>query len=249
MNITDPEVIAVAGDWHNDTRYAKDALEAVAEAGVSHVVHTGDFGFWARESGFILTLEKFLKKRGMHLFWVDGNHEGHDALDELPVDPATGFRPITPSIWHVPRGHRWEWGGFTWMGLGGAASVDRYRRVEGFDWFPQEVLSDEDVAHAARPGHVDVMVTHDAPYNVSTLRARYRGEIAWPAQDLQRSHCNQELLEWVVKQVGPSYLFHGHHHLAYSEDFGPTRVVGLDCNTGPLSSNLRFVDPAGHRVY
>lgn len=55
-NITDPSRrtptrIALAGDWHGNTRWALHALEAAARQGCDTVVHLGDFGLWPGHDG------------------------------------------------------------------------------------------------------------------------------------------------------------------------------------------------------
>lgn len=244
------EVIAVAGDWHGNEDYALKIIALMEEAGVTALVHTGDFGFTHKESYYMQVLEAALAPADMLLIWVDGNHEHHTNLLMEPLDPEDGFRKLTPHIWHAPRGHRWDFQeGITWMALGGAASVDRITREEGFDWFPEEYLTREDVEKAKRPGEVFVMVAHDAPRQTPHLQNRLagRGSI-WPPEDITLSERNQDFVQEVVEAKAPLVLFHGHHHHRYSDWVGKTQVVGLDCNGTPPTANVILVDPFGERL-
>ena len=242
-----PEVIALAGDWHSDTLWAVNAVEVAHEVGAELVISVGDFGYWPQFSHgvhFLDTLTQKLAAYNMTLWFVDGNHEDHAALRELPVD-ADGLRTITSYIKHIPRGFRWTWDGTTWMGLGGAVSVDRDWREAGVDWFPLEVITEQDATYAVREGNVDVMVTHEATMGVPFLLS---GPSSWPADALVDANRVRQRLTEVVETVNPNYLFHGHHHCAYSGDNGHgTMVRGLHCNGSSMSDNLFFVDATGAR--
>lgn len=255
------KIIGVCGDWHGDTLYAEVAIRTLVDAGVDHIVHLGDFGFWPRtrsEEGpyFLIRVEEVLASAGIPLWWVDGNHEDFDVLEKLPLDEH-GRRPISHHITHTPRGHRWNWEGNTWMAFGGAASVDRSTRSLGYSWFPQEYITPEDVEVALKGGPVDVIVSHDAPFSVPFIRARLAKGTGWPQEDVLRSTKNQMLVDDVVEATRPSHLFHGHHHVAYTDVMpGGTQVQGLGCNdwdvTGDiagLSQNITIVSSDGSQSF
>jgi len=74
---------------------------------------------------------------------------------------------------------------------GGAYSVDQARRIEGWDWFPEEEMSEQEfrditnnVTARLRLGQTfDIMVTHDVPFGVlpnwtTTICSRCRGQPA-----------------------------------------------------------------------
>lgn len=255
------KIIGICGDWHGDTPYAEAAIEALVQAGVDHIVHLGDFGFWPRshpEEGpyFLMRVEELLASAGIPLWWIDGNHEDFDVLERLPLD-SNGRRPVSHHITHIPRGHRWTWEDTTWMGFGGAASVDRSTRTFGKSWFPQEYVTPEDVAVATDGGPVDIIVSHDAPFSVPFIRSRLAKGTGWPQEDILLSTKNQMLVDDVVASTRPSRLFHGHHHVAYTDVMpGGTEVQGLDCNAwdfygeiAGLSQNIAIVNTDGTRNF
>lgn len=238
-----PEIIAIAGDWHGNTSHAIQSVKYAFQRGATVVVHVGDFGFWTAGPAadkYLFKLDQYLLLRGLKLFWVDGNHEDHNRLNALPVDPETGLRQITPSIFHIPRGFRWEWHGKVWMGVGGAASVDRHWRKPGVSWWPGEYLTEDDVIFAAREGRVDYIVSHDVPLGVDVPSLRKAG--GWPIQDLSRSDQNRDKLAMIVRAVRPTGLFHGHYHCRYSSfarfEDNVVMVEGLDCDNTPLRDNV-----------
>ncbi|GAB2472313.1 metallophosphoesterase family protein [Jatrophihabitans fulvus] len=245
-----PDVIAIAGDWHGNLHRALEVVGVAHEHSAPVVVQVGDFGFWRAGPStdrYISRINRRLADYGMHLMWVDGNHEDHHRLARLPVDGATGLRKITNRIWHIPRGARFTWRGYSWMGLGGAASVDRRRRTPGRDWWPEETLSDADVEHASRPGDVDVMICHDAPAGVRI--PGIDGPSVWPREDIARSRLNRAQLRRVVDAVQPAALYHGHYHVRtvdrLEHSAGTTTVRGLAADDSTLSDNVMLIDPSG----
>jgi hypothetical protein len=230
--LADPERVTVTGDMHAEPRWGRHVVKAAAREGSQVVVVAGDFGAWRTTGGFLDHLTMWCERTGVPVMFVDGNHEDHPWLAGMPVDAGTGLRPVTPWIVHVPRAHRWTWRGVSWLGLGGAVSVDRNRRTPGWDWFAEEELTYADTVRAVAGGQVDVMVTHDAP---AGARVPLRSTPRWPADALADADRHRELLRSVVDAVRPTHLFHGHFHVRYVDDLalaggGTCHVVGLDCD-------------------
>ena len=239
-----PQKIGVLGDWHGDTEYATRILRDVLAYSVDLFIHAGDFGYWIMDENdtksesfrYIDELEEVLADLGKELWWVDGNHEyfpGFDRFLRLP----DGRWQVSPHIFYLPRGYRWQWGETTWMALGGAVSVDRFWRKAWVDWFAQEEISVKDAKKACEPGAVDVMVTHDAPPNhvLSDFLKRNGGENFYPPADIEASKQHQKLLAGIVDEVKPKHLFHGHYHYRYDgiymlPDGETTEIHGLNCN-------------------
>lgn len=241
--------IAIAGDWHGATKFASKALHYAHKHGAQRLLHVGDFGFWGTADPYLSAVSETAVALDLPVLFIDGNHEHHDELDRLPIQDD-GLREVAPHVFHVPRGHRWEWGGVSFLGLGGAPSIDRASRTEGFDWFPQEVISTGQAYRAAAGGHADVMVTHDCPSGV-TIPDLVLYEDDTPLSRYLSSH--RALLQGVAEQVTPRYLFHGHYHHAYSKDVefngSPARVVGLEMNGTPyhpvqMPWNTQVIDVA-----
>jgi hypothetical protein len=262
---TDPEVIAVAGDWHGNLVFALQQLLRIHQAGAQLIVHVGDFGYFTpgpTARRFLLRLDQSLAELGLTLLFVDGNHEDHARLAARAIDPSSGLRTLRPTIHHLPRGLRWRWAGRTWLALGGAVSVDRHRRRDGHDWWPQEVIDEHDVRRAVEAGPVDVMVTHDAPAGVRIPRLR---STRFPAHAVADAEAHRVLLRSVVEQVRPRSLWHGHYHVRYRDELrlGSPRadwrhsgtgeqlscvVHGLGDDGGHWAENVAFVGPDGAPV-
>ena len=98
---TQPGRVAVAGDWHGNTRWAcfmiEQAAAELAGEQVKILLHLGDFlptfyyprhtsGYSAEDRQrnvhrFLYTIQRMLDKHSMHLMFIDGNHEDWDVLN------------------------------------------------------------------------------------------------------------------------------------------------------------------------
>ena len=241
-----PNRIIVAADWHGNTTWAwqviSQARELLADEDQRVILHLGDFGIWPGLDGedYLAEVSEALDEADAGLWFVDGNHEDFDQLTAalaksgmrapIPVWTAVGNR-----ISWLPRGHRWEWHGRTWLALGGAVSVDRAIRVkENLGWWPEEEITDEQEAAVVAGGPADVMVTHDCPAGVVHAFGPRPAECA--ETDLARSERHAQRLQRVTDAVQPSHLMHGHLHMAYQRvcdfGYGPVEVTGLDRDGG-----------------
>lgn len=221
-----PGTVMLAGDWQGNTGWATSLIISAGVRDIKVVVQLGDFGLGSpgrRGDDYLDEIETACARHGVTVLWVDGNHECFDALYELPIDPETGLRQIRPRIFHLPRGLRWRWHGKTWMALGGAHSVDRLHRIPGVSWWPQERLTREEADLAIAGGPVDVIVSHDAPdgYEIPGLP----GGLA--SAELYLAALHRQLIGEVVDATEPAELYHGHYHIRYTAQRGPTRIVGL----------------------
>lgn len=239
--------VGIAGDWHGNTRWAGKVLDDFAAAGITRVYQVGDFGVWPGQGGidFLASIDARLAGHGQHLFVIPGNHEDYDQLDALPHD-AEGWLSHAgyPRIRFAPRGHTWDAGGTRFAALGGAGSIDRIPRTPGVSWWPQEEITDADVAtltaNVAERGwdRIDVLLTHEAPAGVRRVGIR-RGP-AWLTPEVEH-YCNTQRirLREAVDAVAPFDVVHGHWHDWYHDQIDGIRpdgtqytsvVRGLSCD-------------------
>jgi hypothetical protein len=239
-----PDRFAVIGDIHEDWGFGSRALTYAADRGATVALQVGDFGFWQPDSAFLAGMSAAACHRGVPLLWVDGNHENHHALARLPIDPATGLRPVAPGIWHLPRGFAWTWGSLRFRALGGAHSVNRRGLTPGMDWFPEETLSRADVDHVLAAGAADVMITHDAPAGVTIPGLRSH---EWPQADIRSADAHREVLRTVADQLRPRWWFHGHYHQRYADALVGAgyrcAVLGLGHNHSAVLAHAVHVQP------
>jgi hypothetical protein len=219
-----PGKVIIAGDWHGNSRWAASVVRATPKLldgePARIILQLGDFGYWPRSgtgADYLNELEAACREHDVNIWWIDGNHEDHESLKQH--DPSRW-----PHLRYLQRGTRWEWHNRTWLALGGAVSVDKTARREGVSWFPEEAITASQAVSVAAEGHADVMLTHDCPAGIS-LPLNPLPE-AWKSQE-QPVREHRELLQQIAGEVKPSYLFHGHYHMAYSTQ-GEFRSTGLD---------------------
>jgi Calcineurin-like phosphoesterase len=243
--VTGPGRIIVLGDTHQNTPWVVRQFPAwmsrLAAEETRVILQLGDFGFDPRSDAgerFLAVLQGLLAGAGMQLWFLDGNHENYEALDDLrnladsfgDPRPASVSVPGFPAIRHLERGCRWDWHGRAWLALGGATSLDRQWRTEGEDWFPQEAITASQALDVAAAGPADVMCTHDCPAAV----VHAFPDFGFPEKEIAAAGTHARLLQSVVDQVRPSSLIHGHLHMAYTRPvqmpYGACQVTGLACD-------------------
>ncbi|MDA8332489.1 MAG: metallophosphoesterase [Candidatus Dormibacteraeota bacterium] len=226
-----PKRLLVAGDTHGNWLHWKHVLlPAAHEHQVEGIVQLGDFGYWpltGEGRDYLAWLSSELDDADSWIVFVDGNHEDHKALRQLPRRPD-GFVEVTDRIVWAPRGHRWTWGGVRFLALGGAYSIDRqYRKLDSgrWGWFKEEVITSEQAKLASAGGAVDVLLTHDAPLGAQP-RVRMEGV---PKHSPGAQH-NLGLVQEVAESTEPKLLLHGHWH-----QFQQVRLPGRETEVIGLS--------------
>ncbi|AID58962.1 metallophosphoesterase [Mycobacterium phage Gaia] len=248
----EPNRLMVAGDWHGNLGWARNAVKYADQNGCDVIVHAGDFGVWndnQHDNEYLRKLQAELVEYGVTLYWVDGNHDSHERIAaHMPSSHTPWSFPEYPNIIHLPRGYRWVWFGKTWMALGGAVSVDKMHRAEGKSWWAGETLTLEDVERASR-GKVDVIIAHDCPFGVRIpgVGPASEGGNGWPVWVLQESEEHRRLVRAVVESTRPTLYLHGHYHLRYQAfyqyiDGARCLVQGLDCDGSSMDRNTLFIN-------
>lgn len=243
-------LVGLAGDWHGDTRWAVSVLDELARVGVRTVLQLGDFGVWPGQGGeeFLGKLRRTLEENDQTLYVTLGNHEDYTQVAAVPVDEENGLQWIRPNIALFPRPFRFEIKLTTFLSLGGAPSIDRHVRTPYRSWWPEEVITEEMVEEALAGGHVNVMLTHDAPNGgTRTVEQILSSGNGWPKDSLEYAAEGRALLDRVVYGVQPDSLFHGHYHV---QDSGYLRYKGggrgeihaLSLNGGNGNIGLLHID-------
>jgi len=160
------------------------------------VIACGDFGYWPKFKEY--TLEDIKLQNTKRLLWCDGNHEDHWALKDRKSDE------IVPGVFYMPRGSTYTLpDGRVIMFMGGAHSIDKNMRSVGFDWFPEEIITQKDMRNLPNM-YIDIFITHTCPYElVSTLLPRYDG------RDYEPSN---KALSSLWELYKPDLWYFGHWH-------------------------------------
>lgn len=238
----------VAGDWHGSFSQADKVIRFAKEQGIDTIFQVGDFGVWANDKPYLNQMQQLLKSFDIELYFIDGNHENFDMLYQKKI-LEDGTRYVRDHITYIPRGLRWVWHDMTFLGLGGAVSIDRDFRVEGRSWWAQEALTDEDILAAQFSGPVDVMFTHDSPNSApNSITDDWQGQLraikSFGKENVAACREHRVRLQQVTDVAIPRLLFHGHYHKAMTgiymhADEANTvgEVVGLDQGVAKIQSH------------
>jgi predicted phosphodiesterase len=257
LSMSEPTDLLLAGDTHGNTSHVRYLIDVAHRHGIDRIFQVGDFGAWEHVPdgrAFFDNVDKYARRRGVTVYWLDGNHDKTSLILERYGNELDdeGFLRCRENVRYAPRGHRWTWGGVRFIALGGAYSVDKPWRVKeerakahalaekaarygsgkstdttGTLWFPEEELTDAELAAAlADPTPVDVMLTHDKP------RA---ADPQWNRKDLAECWPNQDRIQAAVRALRPRLLVHGHLHYPYRDQIRSsgdawTTVIGLDAD-------------------
>lgn len=244
--LVNPGRILVAGDCHHDIDHLRYLCQVALENSCDCIYQVGDLSYMPHTeigTAFLDEISHLMWEYNLWFFWHDGNHENFDALwgTEWPIT-SEGFYRMGPRFFYVPRGLRWVWAGLRFLALGGAHSSDIFmrKRMEARSglprtwWWPQEDITQQDYYRAlGGGGRVDVMLTHDAPLNVSIPGFDQFRRYGLGAQ-------NRQAIQDIADTVSPYVLYHGHLHKRYTSQLTlPNRacvVEGLGANgQGPES--------------
>jgi len=207
--------IGLIGDLHGDLGHLLTAVRTMRSRGVRVMIVAGDFGFVWPGVNYQRTLDKIsrrLDKFGSRLYFVDGNHEWFPELYSYPVG-LDGQRRLRENIIHLPRGYRALLAsGRVLAALGGANSIDQDERRTGVDWWPDEVISEGDLASLGAE-KVDLLVGHDAPSGTPTLDSKLlANELNLSAEVRAHSLAGRATLKRAFVSTKPSLYVGGHYH-------------------------------------
>lgn len=222
--------VLVVGDAGGDLEWLTYNVIPYAKATGCHaIMQLGDFGLiWHQESANrnLDELHEQLDAAGLTLAFLPGNHEHHPLLERLASEAprnSDGHAVLRPTIAYTGRISAWTWDGVRMAAIGGAPSIDRYGRIPGKSWWPEEMLTPKEVEAASQLGPVDIVFSHDAPAGVP-MNLIF---------DLD-STAHRQYISQIGQALTPAYWYHGHYHESLFYRFhhvrGAATVRGLGCN-------------------
>lgn len=171
--------IWITGDTHIPRNINKvgqnNWLEGNTLTKKDYLIVLGDFGLlWKPDTSELETYwTTWLDNRKWTTLFIDGNHENHDRLNKLDkVDMFDGtVGKVSDNIFHLKRGEVYTIDGKKFFCMGGALSIDKYHRTEGYDWWreeqPSHLEQDQGISNLEKHNNkVDYILTHTAPYNL-----------------------------------------------------------------------------------
>ena len=240
--ITLPDTrVAVSGDWHGNWTWLSTLAPAITKLApdVKTVLQLGDWWMDRYVSDRIFT------DAGIERVYVTlGNHEPWGQITPLQREHPREAIRVSEVTWLLPRPARLQIGGREILSLGGASSVDREWRTEGYDWWPDENITHAHVDAALRGGPADVMLTHESPADSPVRKVREilrTNPLGFPEQARIESTLSRKMVSTVWDATRPNLLLHGHMHIP---DAGTTddgrRVISMGCDG--QQGNLAFLD-------
>lgn len=207
--------IFLTGDTHSDvSRILRlDMPELTKE---DYVIILGDFGVIWRNDIMMKAVLKQLSEKNFTVCFVDGNHENFNMISKIEcVAPWHGGMAgiIAPGVVHLLRGQIYKIGDRTIGVCGGANSIDKAWRTENVSWWPQEVITDEEVSffqmNLIHKGvrALDLMLTHDCPASIVPAVALWSGI---NGASIDKS---EEQLEKIKQMVEVKKWYFGHWHI------------------------------------
>jgi predicted phosphodiesterase len=201
------------GDTHSNIAAFTAACDYAVRHGIEGLISVGDFNVLPRVEEsieFIIEVHRLLEAHGLWLLLIEGNHDDHTTLEYLPRDDR-GMGILGPRARHASRGLRFTIRRREFLAVGGAVSVDQAHRTLGVDWFDDEALSFADVNRCIDGGPADVIIAHDCPEGVPDIVPATN----WSKGDVY-SAANRRAVLAIVEATRPVILFHGHHHVRYT---------------------------------
>lgn len=249
--------ILLAGDTHGNFNHTQAVFAHACRQNADFIFQLGDFGFgWGlsqrKVTGepydvFTAWVSKLTEKAECPFYWLPGNHENYDFLYQTTGEMASeedGTFQIEPGVFYVPRGLVLEWGGKRFLCCGGAASVDKKMRVPHRSWWPQELITAEDLKNCHEAGKADILLSHDFPWEVNVVDRHL--DPFWGEEAQLNTRTNRMLISNIASWAGIRRVYHGHLHRFYRETIRlndkPVIVTGLTCDGNPMSESTMLID-------
>ena len=204
--------IIVCGDTHGEWGYLNKLIHL---KNPDIVIQCGDFGYWpgfeVKKIGLYDTqyvransykLCSGIKNKNTKIYWCDGNHEDFSKLKKVKDTE------ICPNVFYMKRGTTLTLPDKrVVLFMGGADSIDKKYRTPGYDWFPDELISQKDIENLPDI-NVDIIISHTCPEEFDILDAA-RAKIYDPSR---------QALSYLLNKYNPSLWYFGHWHF-YKEGY------------------------------
>ena len=166
-------MIYVTGDTHGEIDIQKISKKRWGDHDkCKYLIILGDFGLIF--NNVQTPTEKYwldwLEDKPFTTLFIDGNHENHPKLAELPTTNYCGATcgVVRDNILHIKRGEILDIGGTTFFCMGGAESVDKKWRTEHVSWWKEEIPSGREMTNGYTNllkynNKVDYVLTHTVP--------------------------------------------------------------------------------------
>jgi len=201
----------VFGDIHGEFASLNKILNKKRDT-TDLILQCGDWGYWPkfhgttyvdRATGKVKIENNYNVKNGRtKIYFCDGNHEDHESLNKLETNE------IIPNVFYMKRGTTLTLDdGRVVLFIGGAYSIDKKYRTPGYDWFPEEAITQQDIYNLPDM-KIDIVISHTCPrefYNKLKFRNNF---VALKVND-----SSMDALSYVLNKYKPPLWYFAHFHL------------------------------------
>ncbi len=228
--------IYITGDTHGDVRRLSTTsfFEQKELNKEDFVIILGDFGLvwdYKGESSFEKYWLDWLDEKPFTTLFIDGNHENHDRLREMPVEMWNGGKvhKVRPSVIHLMRGQVFSIDELKIFTMGGASSHDigdgvlepgdprikkwwkdytKLFRINKQSWWEGELPTKQEMAEGLtnlekNSWRVDYVMTHCTSSSTTAV--------------IGDGHYGQDILTDYLQEIKDKLKFKiwffGHHHM------------------------------------
>ena len=199
--------VIYAGDLHGRLQHFKELEETSSDL----IIQVGDFGVSFGDTCKVKDWMEAKPEDSAEWITCGGNHDNWPKWRTMPQVQKSGLitgqlYQIAPNCFFAERNTVIRINGKLHLFFGGAESIDKYNRVEGVSWFPEETPTRkefEGFMDALEYYEPEIVVTHDAPMCVNVPKIQ---RISNPTpQSLGRI--------FELSEHKPSKWYFGHHHI------------------------------------
>ena len=210
----------VTGDKHGDLRPVIDFIKRFDLQSNANILILGDTGlFWRKDKKDAEKNIDFYEKEcnGVHLYWIDGNHENFDIINKWNTKTVYNN---SPHIHYCPRGYITEININNKIKkilfIGGADSVDKYLRTEHLNWWKDETILYSDIQNAFDKEY-DYVFSHCGPMSIVNKNKVFLYTLSNLDQG-RVCHDSELILDILNNNIKTKNWWFGHYHI--NKDLG-----------------------------
>ena len=202
----------ITGDIHGSITSIIDFIENFNLNENDNIIVLGDMGIvWRTDQKDYEYAIKFYEKwcHGVNLYWLDGNHENFDIIKTWKCN-ENGIYNNSEHIHYCSRGTVLNINNKKVLFIGGADSVDRYRRVEHDTWWKEETITEENIKNIT--GHFDYVFSHCCPRSVFNNNKVYLCTLT-NINEKNAIHNSEDMLEKLKNNISYDNWWFAHYHI------------------------------------
>ncbi len=209
----------ILGDTHTYWERVVEELEIVYQTEkFDAIIQVGDLAYlpkmWSEKLNQINQLIiDWVNEKGIKFYWIDGNHEDHSILQYVDNFNSSIHNIYGKNFFYMPRGSYMEFDECIFFFIGGAETRDKHNRIEGKDYFREEIISREQVDfvfdQAEKIKQISkpvIIIAHTCPQSAINHQ-----DNLFNLHNIDGTYQNK-FLDEILNLINPTAYFHGHFH-------------------------------------